>query len=161
MTEPKNINIHRSNKNFFLLVLLAIGIWYLGVKAIKAPYLLIQIAGYLNLILSATISIIVIKNLFSFKPVITINDKGVYDRRIMKEAIPHGEIENMELVMLGKQNHLQLTLNGNVSSKNFKNFYKITAKRQLETTPKTININLEMCMVDYGKLLNVVNKKHH
>ena len=56
--------------------------------------------------------------------------------------------------MLGKQNHLKLTVNDSLFPKNLKKLYRITSKRQLEATPKVVYINLEMCLVDYGKLIS-------
>ncbi|NRR92401.1 hypothetical protein HSX10_12560 [Winogradskyella undariae] len=151
------LEFYTSKGRITKLILSSSIITIIGISCINSDLLIIDIIGFLNLILGLLGISLGLYNLLDNSPQLILTDIGIEHKKITKKMISWNDISKAEIKKERNNHMIVLKQKGNINFDKFKYLFKKTAKSQLKNN--IIKLNIEQLVVDYPKLNAFLNSK--
>ena len=153
----KKLEFYTSKGRMIKLIILSSIITIIGALCTKSGLIIIDIIGFLNLILGTSGILIGVYNFLDNRPQLILSDLGIEHKKITKKIIYWDEISRTEISNEKGNNNIILNYKGNLNLDQFKYIFKKTAKSQLKNN--VIKLNIEQLTIDYSKLNSFLDSK--
>lgn len=151
------LEFYTSKKRMLKLIVICTIITLIGIYCINVDNLIINIVGFINLMMGLSGVLIGSYNIVINKPQLIISELGIEHKKITKKAILWYEISDAKIIKDKNQQILLIEHNGKIKLNRFKFIFKKTAKSDLKRN--IIKINIDQLKIDYNRITQFLNYK--